>query len=86
MLSRIEMDIDTALQQYDMVGDQVFARPRFLHSFIKGANAIRPKYPSRYMERAIQEVISKCLEQELKLHSILPQDATFSSNPARCRT
>jgi hypothetical protein len=85
MLSRIEMDVDTALQQYDMVGDQVFAKPRLLHASIKGANAIRPKYPSRYMEKAIQGVISQCLKPELELHGTLSQDVAFASNPARCR-
>lgn len=85
MLSRMEMDIDKALKQYDSVGTAVFARPRPF-SWVRGANAIRPKYKSRYMEHAIQKIIQDCLQSEMKLHNARPKSVAYASNSARCRT
>lgn len=89
MLARMEMDVDEALKQYDTVGRSVFARPRILHSAVSLLSvpsavsllsAIRPKYKSRYMKRALKEVIAKGLE--IKDTHRVP----FASDSARCRT
>lgn len=53
MLARMEMTIDQAMAQYDVVGDTVFGKPRFLHSTIAATNYLQPKYPSRRMIKAI---------------------------------
>ena len=85
MLARMEMDIDKALEQYDTVGNAVFAKPRFLHSSIRGVSAVRPKYPSRNMAEALKCVIKKGLEDELNLVATSAHKVPFASNPARCR-
>lgn len=56
------MDIDLALQQYDIVGKNVFANPRRFS--LKQMR--RPKYRTTDMNNALQQVISNALpEQDL---------------------
>ena len=86
MISRMGMDIDQALQQYDTVGNMVFAKPRYLHSSFRGVNVIRPKYPNRNMANALKDVIEVGLKEELRLVGTITHKVPFSSNPARCRT
>ncbi|KAF2259842.1 FabD/lysophospholipase-like protein [Lojkania enalia] len=86
MLSRMEMDIDKALQQYTTIGNAVFAKPRHLHTSIKGFNALRPKYPTKNMEKALQDVIEVGIKEELEMQRTSAQDVSFASNPSRCRT
>jgi len=94
MLGRLEMSVQTALDQYDFVGKEVFGKPRFIHSTMGLANFIRPKYPSRNMEAAMISVIQKGLSDQQPLYSQkmeekqrkLATDATFQSDHRRCRT
>jgi hypothetical protein len=93
MLGRLEMSVQKALDQYDLVGREVFGNPRFIHSTLGFANFIRPKYPSKNMEAAMISVIQNGLvdqplykqksdEQKRKFAASL----TFQSDPRRCRT
>ncbi|OCL05346.1 FabD/lysophospholipase-like protein [Glonium stellatum] len=86
MLARMEMSIDRAIDQYDVVGDTVFGKPRFLHSTIAATNYLRPKYQSRRMIKAIQEVIKNGLAEEMSQWGTSTQNVPFESNPRRCRT
>ena len=58
MLSRLEMNIDDALEQYDLVGNEVFAKHRHFHS-IKAMGIIRPQYKTKNIEAALRKVIKK---------------------------
>ena len=86
MLARMEMTIDQAMAQYDVVGDTVFGKPRFLHSTIAATNYLQPKYPSRRMIKAIQRVTKTGLAEEMRQWKSSPQNVPFESNPRRCRT
>jgi len=86
MLARMEMTIDQAMAQYDIIGDAVFGKPRFLHSTIAATNYLQPKYPSRRMVRAIQRVTKTGLAEEMRQRKSSPQNVPFESNPRRCRT
>lgn len=61
MLSRLQMDIDLALRQYDIVGEKVFGRPRRLSL----KHVRRPKYRSTDMNDALQEVIGNALPRPM---------------------
>ena len=82
----MEMPVQTALEQYDVVGNLVFGQPRRLHSQIGMANFLRPKYPSRNMAKAIVQVIESGLEEELIQSERKAADAPFQSDSRRCRT
>jgi hypothetical protein len=56
MLSRMGMDIDDALRQYDTVGNTVFAYPRPQRK--RWGGIALPKYASRNMDKALREVVS----------------------------
>ncbi|KAF2490863.1 FabD/lysophospholipase-like protein [Lophium mytilinum] len=86
MLGRMEMSIDEALTQYDLVGNQVFGKPRFLHSHFALTNYIKPKYHSRHMEKAMKAVTKFGLAKELSLSKITEDTVSFESNERRCRT
>jgi hypothetical protein len=93
MLGRLEMSVDTALDQYDIVGNEVFGRPRFIHSTIGLANFVRAKYPTNIMEDALISVIRNGLREEPNMDRKSDKDqlkhareATFQSDFHRCRS
>lgn len=59
MLSRLQMDVAKALDQYQVFGDQVFAQP----STFQVAGILRPKYKTKKVESAIRRVICNCLPE-----------------------
>jgi hypothetical protein len=93
MLGRLEMSVQAALDQYDIVGTEVFGKPRFIHSTMGVANYVRPKYPSKQMENALVSVIRNGMKEELQISRRDKQEqrkyaseAPFQSDPRRCRT
>jgi hypothetical protein len=58
-LSRLQMDIATALNQYEVFGNQVFAQP----SKFQVAGILRPKYKTRKAESAMKKVICNGLSE-----------------------
>jgi hypothetical protein len=86
MLGRMEMPIQVAIEQYDLVGNMVFGHPRRLHSKLGIANFIRPKYSSERIEAALMQVIENGLQEELKHAGKKAQDAVFKSDEKRSRT
>lgn len=92
MLGRLEMSVQAALDQYDLVGREVFGRPRYIHSKLGVANYLRPKYSSRRMEETLVTIIRNGLREESRLRkaSELEQrqyaaKALFQSDSDRCR-
>lgn len=61
MLSRLRMDIELALEQYDIVGKGVFSRPRKFSLM----QVRRPKYRTSDMNGALQQVISNALPKSI---------------------
>ena len=59
MLSRLQMDVAKALDQYQVFGNQVFAQP----STFQVAGILRPKYKTKKVESAIREIICNCLPE-----------------------
>jgi hypothetical protein len=86
MLGRMEMPIQTAIDQYEIVGNLVFGNPRRLNSLIKIANFIRPKYSQERMANALKKVIENGLQEELRHTEKKAQDAVFRSEEIRSRT
>lgn len=58
MLSRMKMNIVDAMEQYDVVGDGVFAHPRI------GFGLTRPKFKTANMKKALHDVLCKGLKEE----------------------
>lgn len=68
MLSRLQMHIDHALQQYDVVGNNVFGNPRRFHLY----QVRRPKYRAKVMKGALQKVVSNAIagqDGEMSTHA-----------------
>lgn len=86
MLGRMEMPIQVAIQQYDIVGNVVFGHPRRLHSRLPVANFIRPKYCQERMKTALKQVIDNGIQEELKHADKKAEDALFRSDERRSRT
>jgi hypothetical protein len=96
MLARLELSVQKALQQYDIVGNTVFGKPRMLHSTVKIANFVREKYKAEQMENALLDVIRDQLpDPQLRLRTDHSHDewktkyaqiVPFHSDPNRCRT
>jgi hypothetical protein len=86
MLGRMEMPLQMAIDQYDLVGNEVFGYPRRLHSRLGIANFIRPKYSHLRMEQTLMRVIDNGLKEELKHTEKKAQDAIFKSDERRSRT
>ncbi|PSN75297.1 FabD/lysophospholipase-like protein [Corynespora cassiicola Philippines] len=90
MLSRLEMNIDDALEQYDLVGNEVFAKHRHFHS-IKAMGIIRPQYKTINIEAALRKVIKKGAFKEetlLKLQAKRSEEeeVPLAWDTSRCRT
>ncbi|KAL9063975.1 MAG: hypothetical protein Q9157_008005 [Trypethelium eluteriae] len=87
MLGRMQMTVEQAMQQYDVVGRQVFAKPRQMHPQMPFLNYVRPKYPSKNMTQALQEVIKEGLHEELKEFKSNERKIPFAlANESKCRT
>jgi hypothetical protein len=86
MLGRMEMSVQEALNQYDVVGNQVFGKPRLFHSRVGAFNFLRPKFPSRNMKNALIDVIGIGLEMEIKQLKQPAGDIAFQGDEERCRT
>ncbi|KAH9845677.1 FabD/lysophospholipase-like protein [Teratosphaeria destructans] len=82
MLSRMQMDIDTAIEQYDLVGDEVFGHPRPLV-----AGAFRPKYRAGRMKAAICKVVQNGAQAERRRADDETREIRFQNeNPDACHT
>lgn len=53
MIARLRVNVETALAQYDTIGNAVFGKPRH---FTLGGIAL-PKYPAANMKAALLKVI-----------------------------
>jgi hypothetical protein len=60
MLARLQMDVTLALDQYAVVGDQVFGHPNKIHV----VGIWRAKYKNSRIEAAIQQVIQNGIRKE----------------------
>ena len=80
MLSRLQMDVAKALDQYSVFGDQVFAHP----STFQVAGILRPKYKTKKVESAIRDVICNCLPETRKSRAAIIQLA--NDNRHACHT
>jgi hypothetical protein len=58
MLSRLKMSIDVALEQYNTVGNEVFAHPR------ASLGLARPKYKTESLKNALHSMLAKGLVAE----------------------
>lgn len=92
MLGRLEMSVQEAIDQYDIMGCSIFGRPRFLHSSLKVANYLQPKYSSKKTEAVFKDVISNGIGEELEyikqtdnIKDAVEQEP-FKGDPRRCRT
>jgi hypothetical protein len=90
MLGRMEMSVDNALGQYDIVGKEVFAKPRFPRwKTARLVNAVYPKYPKKNIEATLQKVIGDGLKTELQQRNLNPKGENkvlFEKDHRRCRT
>jgi hypothetical protein len=83
MLSRIGMQIDDAISQYNTIGNGVFARPRKL----SGRGILRPKYRSKDMETAVKKVLEEGLTRESKrTHTNAVNIKLRNENAEACHT
>lgn len=86
MLGRLEMSVQQAIEQYDVVGDKVFGKPRFLHTHWDLMNYWQPKFDSKCTEQAIQEVIKNGITKEITQNEDKADAVLYNSHPCRCRT
>lgn len=77
------MDIDTALDQYEVVGNGVFATPR---SKATGGGSFRPKYPAELMETALLKVLRNGLSDEQKGKIDVTNIRLKNENKSACHT
>ncbi|KAF2766447.1 FabD/lysophospholipase-like protein [Teratosphaeria nubilosa] len=82
MLSRMQMDIDRALAQYEVVGDGVFGHPRPL-----AIGAFRPKYRAGRMKAAIRKVVENGAQGERRRADDETREIRLKNeNPDACHT
>jgi hypothetical protein len=90
MLSRMKMDIDHALKQYTVVGNEVFGKPRFGYrnpKFAKVAGLLRPKYATKRMESALHTVLQNGLTSERIRTKIRSEEIVLENfNKYACHT
>lgn len=85
MLSRLKMDINKALQEYNLVGNTVFARPRPL--IISVGGLLVPRYKSRNMREALRQVVEHGSEKETRRTGRLASEIMLvNENPDSCHT
>ncbi|KAL2693380.1 acyl transferase/acyl hydrolase/lysophospholipase [Phyllosticta citricarpa] len=86
MLGRMEMDVETALKQYDVVGNQVFGHPRLAPKIVSASSLVQPKYASWRMEKALQDVTKAALHDEMQQWGTSEKTIPFQSDAERSRT
>jgi hypothetical protein len=64
MLSRLRMDVNEALEQYNTVGNDVFAQYRPKIATLGGV--VRPKYSTEKIEEALRQVVANGSRREFK--------------------
>jgi hypothetical protein len=85
MLSRLKMDINKALQEYNLVGNTVFARPR--PHIISVGGFLRPRYKSRYMREALRQVVEHGSAKETRRTGCPASEIMLvNENPDACHT
>lgn len=85
MLSRMGMDIDEALRQYDTVGNKVFAHPRPAMKHMGGFR--NPIYESRTMDEALQQVVAHGSKKEATRRKLTSDEIRLADeNEFVCRT
>lgn len=84
------MGIDHALEQYTVVGNEVFGKPRLGYRnpmFAKVAGLLRPKYATKKMESALNKVLRNGLESERIRTNIRSEDIVLENfNKYACHT
>jgi hypothetical protein len=85
MLSRLKMDINEALQQYKIVGDEVFAHPR--PPIVSMVGLFRPRYNHENLEKALRKIIKHGSEKETRRTRRPPDKIKMvNENPDACHT
>ena len=85
MLSRLKMDINKALQEYNLVGNTVFARPR--PQIISVGVLLVPRYKSRNMREALRQVVEHGSEKETRRTGRVASEIMLvNENPDACHT
>ncbi|KAA8568084.1 hypothetical protein EYC84_008495 [Monilinia fructicola] len=80
MLSRLRMNIDDCIQEYENLGKEVFAHPRIFS--IRGPIPFkRGKFDHRKLEKVIKDVVER-----RRLEGDQIAETMYPSNPDRCRT
>ena len=80
MLGRLRMSIDDCIKEYENLGGQVFANPRWFH--IRGPLFCpRDKYDHKVLKRIIQSIVNDRVPKINKF----PGGKTFASDENRCR-
>ncbi|RAL64837.1 hypothetical protein DID88_001433 [Monilinia fructigena] len=80
MLSRLRMNIDDCIQEYENLGKEVFGYPR--HFSIRGPIPFnREKYDHRKLEKVIKDVVER---RHLKVDQVA--EPMYPSSQDRCRT
>lgn len=59
MLGRLQLSIDAALDQYNVVGGEVFARKRY--DLLTAYGLMKNRYKSRYLQRTFQSISAMSL-------------------------
>ena len=85
MLSRLKMDIDDALEQYNTVGNDVFAKPRPSVLTIRGV--LKPNFGTKRMNGALCKVVEHGSEKErLRTGHSLDEIKLGNGNTDACHT
>lgn len=80
MLSRLRMNSDDCIQEYESLGENIFGQPRKL-SMRGPIPWNREKYDHRKLEESIKDVVKR---RDWKEDQIA--DSMYPSNKDRCRT
>lgn len=91
MLSRMKMGITVAKKQYDVVGNSVFGKPRRFYRnelYAQVAGSLRrPKYRTKHMRAALQEVVRTGIEAERKRTGVKSKNIVLcNDNMYACHT
>lgn len=85
MLSRLKMDVNEALEQYNTVGNDVFAQHR--PKILTFGGVLRPKYGTKKIEGALRKVVENGAERETRRTKCLPSDIRLrDENTDACHT
>ena len=79
MLSRLRMNIDDCIEEYETLGGEIFGHPRI--ASIRGPiPAFRDKYDGAQLKRVVEKVVSR------RLDNTPGEVAYFSSHQSICKT